>query len=106
MTVDLAACPAGGFLAAGVVLRTWWMSWRTMSKMTRTLSDQKEIPNVAVPDALFKTIAMTNKDPPVSPEEKARYDKVKDELTKMLMKKRAADRQLVRLAIHPHSTKP
>lgn len=48
---------------------------------------------------------MANKDPPASPEEKARYDKVKDELAKMLLKKRAADRQLVCLAIHPHPTK-
>lgn len=45
---------------------------------------------------------MTNKDPPTSAEEKARYDKVKDELAKMLMKKRAADRQLVCLALDPH----
>lgn len=42
---------------------------------------------------------MANKGPPANPEEKARYDKVKDELAKMLLKKRAADRQLVRPAV-------
>ena len=43
---------------------------------------------------------MANKDTPASADEKVRYDKVKDELAKMLMKKRAADRQLVCLALH------
>ena len=50
---------------------------------------------------------MANKD---SAEDKARYDKLKDELAKMLMKKRAADRQLVRLVFDPahalNSTRP
>lgn len=49
-----------------------------------------------------RTTAMANKDPPASAEEKARYDKVKDELAKMLMKKRAADRQLVCPPCRPH----
>lgn len=38
---------------------------------------------------------MASKDPPTA-EEKARYEKVKDELVKMIQKKRAADRKLVR----------
>jgi len=42
---------------------------------------------------------MANKDPPTSPEEKARYDKAKDELAKMLLKKRAADRQLAQIEL-------
>ncbi|KAG9315788.1 histone acetyltransferase subunit NuA4-domain-containing protein [Chiua virens] len=42
---------------------------------------------------------MANKDPPTSTDEKARYDKVKDELAKMLMKKRAADRQLAQIEL-------
>ncbi|KAH0832048.1 histone acetyltransferase subunit NuA4-domain-containing protein [Lanmaoa asiatica] len=42
---------------------------------------------------------MANKDAPASAEEKARYDKVKDELAKMLMKKRAADRQLAQIEL-------
>lgn len=46
-----------------------------------------------------RRVAMANKGPPPNPEEKARYDKVKDELAKMLLKKRAADRQLVRPAV-------
>lgn len=40
---------------------------------------------------------MANKDPTVSAEDKSQYEKVKDELVKMLLKKRAADRQLVRV---------
>ncbi|KAG6331122.1 hypothetical protein ID866_7966 [Astraeus odoratus] len=45
---------------------------------------------------------MANKDPPPNTEDKARYDKVKDELVKMLTKKRAADRELAQteLAIY------
>ncbi|KAH7885319.1 histone acetyltransferase subunit NuA4-domain-containing protein [Phlebopus sp. FC_14] len=42
---------------------------------------------------------MTNKDPPPSAEDKARYERVKDELGKMLMKKRAADRQLAQIEL-------
>ena len=61
------------------------------------LPDRKR--KVAVPGTSLRTMA--NKDPPTSAEEKARYDKVKDELAKMLMKKRAADRQLVCLAFDP-----
>ena len=38
---------------------------------------------------------MANKDPQPSADEKAQYDKTKDELVRMLAKKRAADRQLV-----------
>lgn len=39
---------------------------------------------------------MANKDPPQpSADEKAQYEKTKDELVRMLAKKRAADRQLV-----------
>jgi hypothetical protein len=59
------------------------------------LPDRKR--KVAVPG----TSLMVNKDAPTGAEEKARYDKVKDELAKMLMKKRAADRQLVCLAFDP-----
>ncbi|KAF8133776.1 histone acetyltransferase subunit NuA4-domain-containing protein [Boletus edulis] len=42
---------------------------------------------------------MANKDPPASAEDKARYDRVRDELAKMLMKKRAADRQLAQIEL-------
>jgi len=38
---------------------------------------------------------MANKDPQPSADEKAQYEKTKDELVRMLAKKRAADRQLV-----------
>ncbi|KAF9221677.1 NuA4-domain-containing protein [Gyrodon lividus] len=41
---------------------------------------------------------MANKDPP-SADDKARYERVKDELSKMLMKKRAADRQLAQIEL-------
>jgi len=39
---------------------------------------------------------MASKDAPPTVEEKARYEKVKEELVKMIQKKRAADKQLVR----------
>ncbi|KAI5988978.1 histone acetyltransferase subunit NuA4-domain-containing protein [Pisolithus albus] len=43
---------------------------------------------------------MASKDPPANPEDKARYDKVKEELVKMLAKKRAADRQLAQMELN------
>ncbi|KAF8833815.1 NuA4-domain-containing protein [Paxillus ammoniavirescens] len=42
---------------------------------------------------------MANKDPPPSADDKVRYERVKDELSKMLMKKRAADRQLAQIEL-------
>ncbi|KIJ64525.1 hypothetical protein HYDPIDRAFT_132472 [Hydnomerulius pinastri MD-312] len=42
---------------------------------------------------------MTTKEPP-SAEDKARYERVKDELSKMLTKKRAADRQLAQTELN------
>ncbi|KAG1885116.1 histone acetyltransferase subunit NuA4-domain-containing protein [Suillus subluteus] len=45
---------------------------------------------------------MASKDPPTA-EEKARYEKVKDELVKMIQKKRAADRQLAQTEVLIHT---
>lgn len=42
---------------------------------------------------------MANKDPQPSADEKAQYEKTKDELVRMLAKKRAADRQLAQMEL-------